>query len=89
MRGDLQGLPAFLSAAIFIPSLALASGVWSGSNKLFEVLYIFIWYLGPINHLLGLDFIGTQDAGRPAFFALCSGLLIALAIFGRTRQISS
>jgi len=89
MGGDMQGLAAFLSAAIFIPSLALASGVWSASNKLFEVLYIFIWYFGPINHLLGLDYIGTQGSGRPAFFALLSGLLIALAIFGRKRQISS
>ncbi len=89
MGGDMQGLLAFLSAAIFIPSLALASGIWSGSNKLFEVLYIFIWYFGPINHLLGLDYIGTQGNGRPEFFALLSGLLIALAIFGRTRQISS
>jgi hypothetical protein len=89
MGGDGQGLLAFLSAAIFIPSLALASGVWSNSNKLFEVLYIFIWYFGPINHLLGLDYIGTQGSGSPEVFIPLSVLLVTLAIFGRSRQTTS
>jgi hypothetical protein len=86
MGGDGQGLLALLSAAIFIPSLALASGVWSKSNKLFEVLYIFIWYFGPINHLLGLDYIGTQGSGSPEVFIPLSVLLVTLAIFGRIRK---
>jgi hypothetical protein len=88
LGGETTGWLAFFSAAIFIPSLALAAGVWSGSNKLFEVLYLFIWYFGPINHLLGLDFIGTQSSGRPAFFIPLSLLLIALALWGRKRQLS-
>ncbi len=88
LGGETTGLLTFFSAAIFVPSLALASGVWSGSNKLFEVLYLFIWYFGPINHLLGLDFIGTQGSGRPAFFIPLSLLLIALAIWSKKRQIS-
>lgn len=87
MAGDTPGLMAFLSAAIFIPSLALAAGVWSRSNKLFEVLYIFIWYLGPVNQLLGLDYIGAQGSGSPEFFIPLTLLLIALAIWGRMRQI--
>ena len=39
---DTVGLLTLLSGVIFIPSLALASGVWSGSSKPFEILYITI-----------------------------------------------
>lgn len=85
--GDTVGLLALLSGAIFIPSLALASGVWSGTSKLFEVLYMLIWYLGPLNKLMALDYIGSHGNGRPEFFIPFSIVLIGFAFLGRTRQI--
>jgi len=85
--GDTTGLLALLSGAIFIPSLALASGVWSGTSKLFEILYISIWYIGPLNKVLELDFIGANNNGRPEFFIPVSMALIAFAILGRARQV--
>ena len=85
--GDTAGLLALLSGAFFIPSLALASGVWSGTSKLFEILYMLIWYLGPLNKLMALDYIGSHGNGRPEFFIPFSIVLIALAFIGRTRQI--
>ncbi|MEP7137970.1 MAG: ABC transporter permease subunit [Chloroflexota bacterium] len=87
MDGDTVGLLALLSGAIFIPSLALASGVWSGTSKLFEILYMVIWYLGPLNKLAKLDYIGSHGNGRPEFFIPFSMALIALAIFGRSQQL--
>ena len=66
--GDTAGLLALLSGAIFIPSLVLASGVWSRTSKLFEVLYMIIWYLGPMNKVMELDFIGAHGNGSPEFF---------------------
>ncbi|MBL0348010.1 ABC transporter permease subunit [Candidatus Villigracilis affinis] len=85
--GDTVGLLALLSGAIFIPSLAVASGVWSGTSKLFEILYMVIWYLGPLNKVPGLDFIGSHSNGYPQFFIPFSIALIAFAIFGRSRQL--
>jgi len=85
--GDTIGLLALLSGALFIPSLALASGVWSGSSKLFEILYMVIWYLGPLNKLAGLDYIGSHGNGNLQFFIPFSMVLIAFAIFGRSRQL--
>jgi hypothetical protein len=85
--GDAAGLIAFLSAALFIPSLALALGVWSNSSKPFEILYITLWYLGPLNNTPGLDFIGAQSDGHPGFYLLLSIALIAFAFFGRARQL--
>jgi hypothetical protein len=76
-----------LSGAVFIPSLALASGVWSGGNKLFEVLYVLIWYLGPLNRMPQLDYIGTTGESRPHSFILVSLAFLALAVVGRNRQL--
>jgi hypothetical protein len=85
--GDTVGLLALLSGAFFIPSLALASGVWSGTSKLIEILYMLIWYLGPLNKLMALDYIGSHGNGRPEFFIPFSIVLIVFAAIGRARQI--
>ena len=87
VNGDMTGLLALFSGALFIPSLALASGVWSGTNKLFEILYMLIWYLGPMNKIAELDYIGSNGNGHPEFFIPLSIVLIVLAFIGRTRQI--
>jgi hypothetical protein len=85
--GDTVGLLALFSGALFIPSLALASGVWSGTSKLFEILYMVVWYLGPLNNVPGLDYIGSKSNGHPQFFIPFSIALIAFAVFGRARQL--
>jgi hypothetical protein len=87
MDGDRIGLIALLSGAFFIPSLALASGVWSGTSKLFEILYMTTWYLGPLNKVTELDFIGSHSNGSPQLFIPFSIALIVVAIFGRSRQL--
>jgi hypothetical protein len=85
--GDTAGLLALLSGAIFIPSLALACGIWSGTSKLFEILYMLVWYLGPLNKIVALDYIGSHGNGRPEFFIPFSIVLILFALVGRARQI--
>jgi hypothetical protein len=85
--GDIVGLLALLSGALFIPSLAIAAGVWSGTSKTFEILYMVIWYLGPLNNVPGLDYIGAKTDGHPLFFIPFSTALIALAVYGRARQL--
>jgi hypothetical protein len=89
--GDFSGALAWLAGAIFVPSLALALGVWSGTSKFFEALYTALWYLGPMNHAPGFDYTGS--AGGPAtlrnaelYFAI-SAILLALAIARRKAQL--
>ena len=90
MDGDLTALLAVISGAIFIPSLALASGVWSGTSKLFEILYMAIWYIGLFNHAIPeLDFVGTTGNGYPEFFLPLSLALILAAFIGRARQLQN
>jgi len=91
LGGEFAALGAWLAAATFIPSLALACGVWTGGSKLFEVLYLILWYVGPMSAFPALDFMGsTTEAvkmGVPVVIALVSLLLMMTAVLGRIRQL--
>ena len=67
--------------------LALALGVWTSSSKAFEVIYVVFWYLGVLNDVSELDYLGLHTSGRwPGYLAL-SFLLFAAALVGRRRQL--
>jgi ABC-type transport system involved in multi-copper enzyme maturation permease subunit len=92
LAGDMTSLFAWAVAALFIPSLALALAVWSGSGKLFEVVYLLLWYFGPLNQLVPqLDFMGVSEtaraAGMPLVYLAATLALLGGAIVGRRRQI--
>jgi hypothetical protein len=89
VSGHTPGLLAYLSGALFIPSLALALGVWSGTSKPFEIVYMTVWYLGPLNKTPGLDFIGAHTDGRPEVYIPLSLALLAFAFLGRWRQLQN
>jgi len=83
IAGDLAALTGWLAAVIFIPSLALALGAWSGSKRLFECVYMLWWYRGAFQHGPALDFIA-----QPSLLYAGIGLaLLAAALVGRGRQI--
>jgi hypothetical protein len=84
--GDWAGLLAWFSAALFIPSFALALGVWSNSHKLFEVLQVSIWYLA-MNKLYVVDYFGANSTGNIWFFIPFSIALIAVSFIGRKAQL--
>lgn len=85
--GDLPALAAWAAGALFIPSLALALGVWSGSGKLFEAVYLLIWYIGPMNRTPQLDYLGATGQGRPLVWLAATALLAAAAAAGRRWQL--
>jgi ABC-type transport system involved in multi-copper enzyme maturation permease subunit len=92
LAGDMTSLLAWAVAALFIPSLALVLAVWSGNGKLFEVVYILLWWFGPLNQLVPqLDFMGVSEsagaAGMPLVYLAATLVLLGGAIVGRRRQI--
>jgi hypothetical protein len=90
LADDWLHLLAWCTGALFIPTLALALGVWSGSCKLFEVVYMLWWYAGPINRMESLNFMGTDSnlqLRRVLVYGLFTISLFALAVIGRKRQI--
>ena len=93
LSGDWRELFAWLTGALFIPTLALAMGVWSGSSKLFEIIYTLLWYLGPMHATLQLDFMGsapgTAATRVPAIYFALTMAIAAVAVFGRKRQLQT
>jgi hypothetical protein len=88
LAGDAQGLAGWAAGAVFIPSLALALGVWSGTGKWFEALYTAWWYIGPLHHTPGLDFMGTTaGSSRPMLYLAMAGVLMASCWVRRRAQL--
>jgi hypothetical protein len=84
-----QMLAAWFAGALFIPSLALAMGVWSGTSKLFEAVYTVWWYVGPLHQMPSLDFVGgTRASSSPGLYLTLTAGLLLVASFGRRRQVA-
>ena len=88
---DWASLLALLVGALFILSLALAAGVWTDSSRLFEALYLLLWYLGPFNHLPFLDYMGAMNVSlaihMPLYCLIVALALLCLAWVGRWKQL--
>ena len=61
-------------AAVLVPTVALALGTLSGGRRIFEVVYLMVWYIGSIDKLIALDILGTTDE------AVTGGKLIVLSL---------
>jgi hypothetical protein len=81
--GNFSGIEGILGGAVFVPTLAIACGAISGTTRLFEIAYLVLWYLGPMNRTT-LDF--TQGAYAPGF-ALASVVLFAIAVGARKLRL--
>ena len=83
LSGNLGGIEGIVTGAIFVPTLALACGALSGTTRLFEIVYLVLWYVGPLNRTT-LDF--TQTASAPGF-AIASLVLLTVAIGARKMRL--
>ncbi len=93
VAADSSGLLAWLAGALFLPALALALGISSGTSKPFEGLLTALWYVGPMNHTPGLDFTGAASGPHTISYALIylavTAALLISAFASRSHQIHS
>ena len=82
-NNNLLGLVGWTGAVIFVPTLALALGVFSSGNRVFEVIYVIWWYIGPIQKMQGLDFTN----GVPLIYLSAAAGLLLLSMYWRGRQV--
>jgi hypothetical protein len=82
-NGELSGLTGWVGAVIFIPTLALALGVFSSGSRVFEVVYLLWWFIGPLQKTPGMDF----TAGAPQVYLLAAAGLLLLSAYWRGRQV--
>ncbi len=92
VEGDADLFRALMVAIVFVPTAALALGAVSGSKKLFEVIYLIIWYVGPVHGLRPLDFLGAGEAAAagwtPPVYLMLSLLMIFTAFLWRRMKCS-
>jgi hypothetical protein len=90
IEGDAHLFNALLAGILFVPTFALGLGTVSGSKKLFQVVYLIMWYIGPVHGLIPLDFIGATEAAAAGsahlVYMMLSIVLIIVAFFARRRQ---
>lgn len=89
LGGSSAQAAVLMTGALFIPALALCLGVWSGTDRLFQVVYLLWWYTA-VSGKTELNFMGTTPetviAGNsPRYLILAAGLLL-VAFVGRWRQ---
>lgn len=91
LTGDWGSCFAVIIGALFVPSLAIALGCWSGSSKLFQAVYLFVWYLAVVQGVIFVDFMGhfpqTVTLGIPWLTGIVTIGLLSAAVFGRQRQV--
>jgi hypothetical protein len=82
-NGDLPSLAGWAGAIVFVPSLALALGVFTSGSRVFEVVYLVWWYAGPMSQNPMLDF----TAGAPQVYLLTAAGLLLLSAYWRGKQV--
>ena len=88
LAGEFTSLLAWITGALFIPSLALALGVLTGNSKTFEVVYISWMYL-VIQGTVPLDFVGMTPESPWVIYAPLAVFLLGFALLARQRQLTT
>jgi len=92
IAGDAAGALACAAGVLAVPAFALACGSLSGTSRLFEALYLVIWYLGVANHVPAVDFSGASvpdGAFRTAMtFAIALVASLVVAGWARSRRLA-
>ena len=87
---DIPGLAGWAAGALFIPALALALGVATGTRKFFEALYTAWWYVGPLHHTPQADFMGTTaQSSTPGIYLAAAAVLVLVACIARAVKLAN
>ena len=84
---DGPGVAAWIAGALFIPSLALLLGTVSRTHRIFQALYVILWY-AAVNQVPAVDYMGTVLVnGHPAGPTAPLTAAIALTMLASTITI--
>ncbi|WP_242220474.1 ABC transporter permease [Bacillus cereus group sp. BfR-BA-01380] len=91
VSGEIVEFLAWIVGAMFIPTFALVLGVWTGTKKSFEALFMTLMFVGILNKQKYVDFMGivegSIDLGMPIVFLVITFVLMIFSIYGRRKQI--
>ena|GEM_PF-4278261 len=91
MIRNLIGVLYVLMAVFFVNALGIFIGSAFGSSTAFEMIYIILWYVGVLNGLSSLDFIGlTKNAAythTSAVLLLIGIVLVIMSIIIKNKRM--
>lgn len=87
LSGDWSGFSAWITAVLFAPTFALAAGIWSGTRKFYETIFVLWWMMGPVQNAPYLDFIGIQDPTLTPIYLLLTVAFAIAAVVGRKKGV--
>jgi ABC-type transport system involved in multi-copper enzyme maturation permease subunit len=92
ITGNIYGAYAIVVGAIFIPAIAITSGILTGGSKVFEVIFTIMVYC-ILNAIPLFDFVGaikgSRELGIAHYLMVITLLLLIVAFSARKRQISN
>lgn len=90
LSADWAGMAAWAGGLLFIPSLALALGVLGRSGRLFQGIYLLLWY-AVMNSMASADFMGAVRDGAhlagPGPLAVSAVAAVLLMVALTTHEI--
>ena len=89
---DYIAITSLLVGIMFMVALAIACASLSRTSRMFEIIFTFIWYLGPMQQQSFLDFMGANHSASqshylPYIFLSISAVLLGLGALGRKAQM--
>ncbi|MET8627666.1 hypothetical protein ABZW30_28635 [Kitasatospora sp. NPDC004669] len=92
VAGDGPGVVCWFGGVLVIPSLAMSLGVLSRTHRVFQAIYLPIWYI-LVNNVAALDFMGAVRVnGKPVgpspllIMALSAAMLAVVFLVGSARR---
>jgi hypothetical protein len=86
--GQVPIVAGWLIGAVFVPALAIALGTLTGGRKTFEIVFVVLWYAGPLNGAAPVDFTGASGGAYNAWVALAAVALLLIAALARLRRLA-
>ncbi|WP_433352455.1 hypothetical protein ACQP25_04880 [Microtetraspora malaysiensis] len=82
VAADWPGVGAWAGGTLLVPSLALALGVVCRTHRVFQVVYLGVWYLA-VNGVAAVDYMGVvRSGGSPAGPSPLAVAAVALVLVG-------
>lgn len=85
ITGDIRAGIAYVIGILFIVTLAITLGYFAKSRRVFESIYLLLWYMGPVNQIPYLDFTGLSMNHSLQYFILSLCLMSSVVILQKKR----
>ena len=86
LEGNVIGFWTVAASACFIASLAVACGGIAKSEKMFQVIYVVLIYIGPMNGVAHWNFVSAQDAWNAGRWLAYTAVALCIAVVARRLQ---